>query len=159
MEIRWLIARDMPEVAEVERACFVRDSLNDAAVRSVMKRRNVIGNVAIDPGTGTLTGYSLYALLPQAIEILRLAVHPHDQRCGCGSEMVQRIVDKLDQQGHDRTAVICRVPETCLAMLLLLQANGFVATDFVGGVVLMTFSDDLELRRWRSPAAVGLVGG
>ncbi len=130
---RWLIRRDMPELNAIE--ATLPEPLLEADLLDALRNRNVIGMVA-EIGDRVL-GYMVYEMHKAKLEIFRLAVHPDYRRRGVGSQMVAKMVSKLSS--HRRQRLGAMVPETSLDMLLLLKANGMLATrvhrNYFGGGV------------------------
>lgn len=121
--IRWLIRRDLPDVLAIESESF-RPSWDEAEFRRLLRARDAIGLVATD-ARNTPVGFVLYRLHRDHIRVVRLAVHPAFRRIGIGTIMVDRMADKLTQQGRDHVRI--DVPESDLDAQLFLRACGFWA--------------------------------
>lgn len=121
--IRWLIKRDLQDVLAIEAASF-RPSWDEAEFRRLLRARNMMGLVATD-ARNTPIGFVLYQLRQYQIRIVRLAVHPAYRRIGIGTDMVERLKDKLTNQRRDHMRV--DVPESDLGAQLFLRACGFRA--------------------------------
>jgi ribosomal-protein-alanine N-acetyltransferase len=128
-QLRWLIRRDMDRVMEIERRSFRTqgNEWDEEEFVTTLRNRNCIGTV-LDPVTidEDLYGFMIYELHKERLKILRMAVHPELRRTGCGSQMIQRLKDKLDQQR--RYAIDIEVDERNLDCQLFLRAMGFKAT-------------------------------
>ena len=122
-EIRWLIRRDMDEVMAIEKASFDHP-WSEEEFLLCLKQRNCIGCVLEDEFF-RVKGFIVYELNKSTLRILNLAVAPSDRRCGLGRQMIQRLVDKLTQQGRTRREA--EVRESNLRAQLFLQACGFKA--------------------------------
>lgn len=126
-QLRWLIRRDMGCVMEIERRSFqLGDRWDEEEFITILRNRNCIGTV-LDPVTidEDLYGFMIYELHKERLKILRMAVHPELRRTGCGSQMIQRLKDKLDQQR--RHSIDIEVDERNLGCQLFLREMGFKA--------------------------------
>lgn len=132
VQIRWLIRRDMPEVLDIERDCF-EFAWNEQHFLEYLRQRYCIGMVA--EHNQTIVGYFVYEIHKNRIRILNLAVAPEVRRRGVGSQLVQRLVDKLSQQR--RKEIELEVRETNLAAQLFFRQQDFRAIK-----VLREFYDD-----------------
>lgn len=124
VELRWLIRRDYPEVLDIENRCF-EHSWSEEDFLAVMRQRNCIGMVA--ECDGMIVGFAIYELHKSRLRILNFAVHPEWQRCGVGTAMVDRLKDKLTQQGRKQLRLETR--EGNLASQLFWKSQGFEAVD------------------------------
>lgn len=121
-EIRWLIRRDMNEVMAIEQASF-QDPWTEDEFLQVLRQRNCIGIVAeLDR---VIHGYAIYELNEHDFNFLNFAVAESSRRSGVGRALIQRMKDKLSQQG--RRELVASVRETNLEGQLFLQAMGFRA--------------------------------
>jgi len=76
-------------------------------------------------------GFMLYELHKTSLRVVKFAVHPNERRQGIGSQLVERLVDKLKQQR--RTEIEIAIPEASLAAQLFFAACGFVAEEIRDG--------------------------
>ena len=127
VSIRWLITRDMPEVLRIEE-CF-DIPWNNEQFMGVLRKRNGIGMVA--EHNRKVVGYMLYRLHKTHLELSRFVVAHQVRRRSVGSQMVQRLLDKLSVQR--RTHVDVEVHERNLSVLLFLRSQGFRAVDALHG--------------------------
>lgn len=125
----WMIARDLPQVAAIERT--LPDPWTDADFLTSLRKRNNIGMVLRDQ-TFTVYGYVLYALGKATVTVLRLAVRPDLRRTGIGRALVDKLKDKVVQ--HHRDRLVLDVPEAGLGTQLFLRACGLAATATLPGV-------------------------
>jgi [ribosomal protein S18]-alanine N-acetyltransferase len=122
VQIRWLIRRDMDEVLAIERGSF-QYPWTEEEFLCCLRQRNCIGTVA--ETQFHVQGFMLYELQKQSLRLLNFAVSP-DSRCkGVGSQMVQRLVDKLEQQR--RHQIFLEVRETNVPAQLFFSKRGFRA--------------------------------
>lgn len=121
--VRWMIRRDLPECLATERASFPQPWTEEDFL-AALRRRNVIGMVA-ERGE-KIVGYMLYELHKDRIGVLNFAVAPGARRFGVGSQMVAKLVAKLD--GHRRGKVVACVREHNDAAIRFWAAVGFRAT-------------------------------
>jgi len=121
-QVRWLIRRDMDEVLAIENASF-QFPWTEEEFLCCLRQRNCIGTVA--ETKFNVRGFMIYELSKHALRILNFAVSP-DCRCqGVGTQMVQRLLDKLEQQR--RTTINLEVRETNVAAQLFFSKRGFRA--------------------------------
>lgn len=124
-QIRWLIRRDMDEVLAIENGSFDYPWTEEEFL-CCLRQRNCIGTVAETRGAGaTVQGFMIYELHKHALRLLNFAVLPESRRHGVGSQMVQRLVDKLEQQR--RTEISIEVRETNVPAQLFFSRRGFRA--------------------------------
>lgn len=122
VQIRWLIRRDMEEVLEIERTSF-EFAWTEEDFLTCLRQRNCIGMVA--ERNHKIVGFMVYELHKSRLRILNFAVSPDARRQGVGTQMVQRLVDKLSQQR--RKEIILEVRETNLAAQLFFKKQSFRA--------------------------------
>lgn len=122
VQIRWLIRRDMEEVLDIEQASF-ESPWNEQDFLTCLRQRNCIGMVAEQ--NHRVVGFMIYELHKAKLRVLNFAVDPEARRRGVGSQMVQRLVDKLSQQR--RKEIILEVRETNLHAQLFFARQEFRA--------------------------------
>ncbi len=124
--IRWLIRRDLPEVLDIERRAH-KLAWTEEDFLCCLRQRNSLGMVAETPSFNRnchrIFGFMFYELHRGRLNILRLAVHPEDRRCGIGAAMVTRLKEKLSQQR--RRQITFMVREDNLDGQLFLKSQGF----------------------------------
>ncbi len=121
-QIRWIIRRDSDRVREIENAAGGKWRSEDLAAS--LRYRDSIGLVyEVDH---FIQGFIVYRLFKNSIEIMKLVVDPNFQRKGIGSEIINRIKEKLL---HRRTSLIVQVSETDIGAQIFLAKNGFKAVD------------------------------
>ncbi len=137
-DIRWLIRRDMDDVLDIEKRCFAwPDGWSEEMFLKLLRQRNCIGTVTTEEAQfGNVVGFMIYELHQKRLELLRFAVHPDQQRKGYGAAMMQRLIDKLDQQRRDVVGV--DVPEHNVGTQLFLSQCGFKAVP-AGNFVRMEY--------------------
>lgn len=136
VQIRWLIRRDLPDVLVIESESFPFD-WNEEQILSILRQKNCIGMVAETP-SNRIVGFMLYELFKGELCILNFAVHSECQRQGVGTQMVQRLKDKLSQQRRNTLSLTIRESNT--PALRFFRACGFKAT----GVLRDHFEDSNE---------------
>lgn len=122
VQIRWLIRRDMPEVLKIEQMSF-GNPWEDEDFLSCLRQRNCIGMVAEDEHQ--ILGFMIYELHKGRLTLIRLAVHPEHRRHGIGTQMIRRLVEKLNRQR--RTEIITEVRESNLDAQLFFRSRRFIA--------------------------------
>ena len=134
VHIRWMIRRDMPEVLDIEQASFEFPWLEEDFIRC-LRQRNCIGMVA--EYDERVVGFMIYELHKKNLRVLNFAVVPDLFRRGIGSQMVDKLVDKLSKQR--RSQIILEVRETNFAAQMFFKAKGFKAES-----VLRDYYDDFS---------------
>lgn len=132
VHIRWMIRRDMLEVAAIEHESFEFPWSEDDFVRC-LRQRNCIGMIA--EHDERVVGFMIYELNKTKIHVLNFAVAREYQRRGVGSQMIAKLTGKLSAQR--RTRIVLEVRETNLAAQLFFRASGFRAVS-----VLRSFYED-----------------
>jgi ribosomal-protein-alanine N-acetyltransferase len=132
VHFRWMCPSDLPEVAAIERAGSDRPWSEDEIDLARRAGRRV-SLVAL--AEGRIVGFLIYELRPRSLGVVRLAVGPEARRMGVGSQMVDRLVGRLDDPslGRGRTRIDLVVPETHLGAQLFFRARGFVAVAVLHG--------------------------
>jgi ribosomal-protein-alanine N-acetyltransferase len=99
-EIRWMIRRDMDQVMDIEHAAFQwPNKWTENTFLAFLRQRNAIGTVITTGGCwDPIAGFMVYELYKERIELARFAIHPKYQRQGYGTQLIQRLINKLDQQ-------------------------------------------------------------
>lgn len=134
VQIRWLIRRDMSRVLDVEKSCF-ENPWTEEDFLCCLRQRNCIGMVA--EADQEIVGFMVYELHQSRLRVLNFAVPPECRRAAVGSQMVQRLVDKLSQQR--RKEILLEVRESNLQAQLF-----FKQQDFRAFCVLRRHYDDTE---------------
>ncbi len=134
VQIRWLIRRDMPEVLEIERQSF-EFAWTEEDFLCCLRQRNCIGMVA--ECNHRIVGFMVYELHKAKLHILNFAVDSEFRRQSVGSQMVEKLVDKLSQQR--RNEIILEVRESNLAAQLFFKKQTFKAV-----LVLRSHYDDTD---------------
>lgn len=124
MQIRWLIRRDMREVLDIENQSF-EHRWTEQDFLTYLRERNCIGMVA--ERNNMIVGYCVYLLFPNALEIINLAISPVLRREGIGSQLIDRMKDKLSQ--HKRHFIYAAVRETNIEAQMFFKGCGFNAYD------------------------------
>ncbi len=111
IRLRWLIRRDMPEVLDIENSSFENPWLEEDFL-SHLRQRNCIGMVA-EGSCDTryserILGFMFYELHKSTLNVLNFAVHPEYRRQKIGSQMTDKLKDKLPQQDRYRITVETR---------------------------------------------------
>ena len=119
---RWLIRRDMPEVLEIERACFEYVWTEENFIYH-SRQRNCIGMLA--EHNHEILGFMIYELHKMKLRIINFAVAPSEQRQGIGNQMIRRLVEKLSQQR--RKEIVLEVRESNLSAQMFFKERGFRA--------------------------------
>ncbi len=126
VQIRWLIRRDMADVLSIENNSF-EFAWTEEDFLSCLRQRNCIGMVA--EHDQEIVGFMIYELHKSRLNILNFAVSSEARRCQVGSQMVQKLIDKLSQQR--RHEIVLEVRETNVPAQLFFKDHGFRAIDIL----------------------------
>lgn len=132
--IRWMIRRDMNEVLTIESQSFEFPWCEDDFIRC-LRQRNCVGMVA--EHNEQVVGFMIYELHKSKLHILNFAVSNGWKRKSIGSQMVQKLIEKLSQKG--RKQIMLEVRETNLIAQLFFKSQGFRATS-----ILHNFYEDTD---------------
>ena len=132
LQIRWMIRRDMAEVLRIERDSFDFNWTEEDFL-ACLRQRNCIGMVA--ESHGRVLGFMIYELHKNRLHVLNFAVAPECRRHGVGTQMIDKLVNKLSQQR--RQEIVLEVRETNLNAQLFFQSQDFRAVQ-----VLRSHYDD-----------------
>ena len=123
-QIRWIIRRDMDEVMRIEKDSF-QFPWTEEEFLCCLRQRNMIGTVAeIDD---RIVGFMIYELHKSMLRVVNFAVAPECRRNGIGTQMAQRLIDKLEQQRRHTIELVVR--ETNVAAQLFFGSQGFRVTE------------------------------
>lgn len=129
LTIRWLIRRDLPAVAAIERASFDDPWTEEDFVLS-LRLSHTIGIVAVSGDE--VAGFAVYELHPRAIRVVSLAVHPDYRRLGVCRALLRELRRKVAASG--RTLTEARIAETNHEAQLAFRACGWRAIEIVHDV-------------------------
>lgn len=149
VHIRWMIRRDMQDILQIEQAGFEFPWSEEDFVRC-LRQRNCIGMVA--ERDDRVLGFMVYELHRNRLNILNFAVHSQHRRCGVGSQMVQKLLNKLAHQ--KRTRILLQVRETNLPAQLFFRNTGFRAISVMRDYYEDT-TEDAYLMEYRYPEQAG----
>ena len=122
VQIRWMIRRDMLEVLKIEHESF-EFHWNEEDFLCCLRQRNCIGMVA--EHENRVVGFMIYELYKSKLHVLNFAVAKDARRSGVGSQMIDKLVNKLSQQR--RKQISLEVRETNLPAQLFFQQQEFRA--------------------------------
>jgi ribosomal-protein-alanine N-acetyltransferase len=120
--IRWMIRVDIREVLRIEHESF-EFSWTEQDFLACLRQRHCIGMVA--EHDNRIVGFMIYELSKTRLHILNFAVAQAFRRSGVGTQMVEKLVNKLSQQG--RQEIVLEVRETNLRAQRFYAAMGFRA--------------------------------
>lgn len=147
VQIRWLIRRDLPAVMHIERTSFERP-WDEEFFLEYLRQRNCIGMVA--EHKQQIVGFMIYELCKSLMHVVNFAVHPDFRRQGVGTQMIQKLIDKLSQQR--RREIVLEVRETNLPAQLFFRSLGFRAIRVIREFYDDT-GEDAYVMRYALPAA------
>ena len=142
VHIRWMIARDMPEVMAIEHAIFDHPWCLEEFFR-LIRQRNCIPMVA--EYEEKIVGYMLYQVYPHKIFLLNLACHPEFRHRGVGRQFVAKLLRKLKESQGKRTHLRMRIRETNANARDFFQILGFRGTGLFREYYEDTREDAYEL--------------
>lgn len=149
--MRWLTVRDLKEVLDIERRAFGSHAWNRADFEFKFKSPRVIGMVAEDE-KGGVRGYTVYELREHSIDVQNFAVDPLFHRQGIGTQIVDRLKEKISPRGRRRRLTLS-IRETNVAAQLFFQRMGFTATTILRDLYEDT-NEDAYLFWYRARAEV-----
>lgn len=120
--VRWMVARDMPEVLQIEANSF-EFAWDAKDFQRALKTEGVIGMVA--SVKHHVQGYMVFQLGENNLHLLNMAVAPDHRRLGIGATMVARMVDWL--ANNKRNHITLELRETNLPAQLFFRRMGFKA--------------------------------
>jgi ribosomal-protein-alanine N-acetyltransferase len=94
--------RDMPELLAIEEDSFEHPWTENDFI-DCLRERNVIGMVA--EHENRVVGYMLYELWKTRINLLNFAVIPDHRRRGVGTQMISKLLGKLDPKRRNKLLV------------------------------------------------------
>jgi ribosomal-protein-alanine N-acetyltransferase len=145
VRFRWMCPPDLGEVAAIERAGHARPWSEDE-IDLARRGRNRVSLVAVSDRR--VVGFLIYELREHGLQVLDLAVRPESRRQGVGSQMVARLIGRLDDpaEGRGRSRIDLVVREGNLTAQLFFRARGFRALAVVRGLDVDTGEDGYVLR-------------
>ena len=139
VDVTWMVRQDLDDVMRIERLSFPYP-WTEEEMMSCLRRPNCIGMVA--RRGNVVAGFMLYELLRSQLHVINFAVHPEFRRQEVGSQMVDKLLAKLAQQG--RTEIVLEVRERNLAAQLFFRRTGFVSAG-----VIRNYYDDTDEDAYR----------
>lgn len=124
VHVRWMVRRDIGEVAAIEQDCF-EFPWDEEAFMQCLRQRNCIGMVA--EYEGSVVGFMIYEVTKSRIRLLNVATAVAFRRRGVASQMIAKLIGKLTSQRRSR--ITLEVRETNLAAQLFFRQLGFRATE------------------------------
>jgi ribosomal protein S18 acetylase RimI-like enzyme len=111
--IRWLISRDVPDIARWESHALINQFDNMEQAKSVVAMVAEINACAV--------GWLVYAIEADRLRVLRIAVKPAVRRQGIGTRLLSRLRSRLWER---RPEAHIDVPEENLGAQLWLKSCG-----------------------------------
>ncbi len=146
VQMRWMIRKDMAEVLLIEQASFA-SHWEESDFLCCLRRRNSIGFVA--EWKNRVVGFMIYELHRPRLDLLTFAVDPLFRRQRVGSQMIQKLKNKLAQQRRDEIRLLIR--ETNLTGQLFFRNQGFIACRVARNVYENTDEAGYEMRFLNDP--------
>lgn len=117
-EIRWMITRDMPQVAEIDQHCTSPWKAVDFT--DALRQREAIGMVV--EKNDLVLGYMIYNLEEKQLLLKRIGVHKEYRHLGVGGFLMEKLKSKLKVGGRSTLAAVVR--ERHLDLQLFLRKCG-----------------------------------
>jgi ribosomal-protein-alanine N-acetyltransferase len=147
VHIRWMIRRDLPEVVRTELASFQYAWSEEDFLRC-LQQRHCIGMVA-ERGE-SIVGFMIYELRKNGLHLLNFAVHPSARRSGVGTQMIQRLIQKME--AHRRRSITLLLRESNLPAQLFFRTMGFQAVRLLRRYYPDTGEDAYQMEYHARPA-------
>lgn len=141
VQIRWMIRRDMTEVLEIEQQSFDFPWTEEDFL-CCLRQRNCIGMVA--EHQERIVGFMIYELLKSQLHILNFATSASARRQGVGTQMIEKLINKLTQQR--RQEIRLEVRDGNLPAQLFFRNQGFSATNVLRNYYEDTAEDAYVMR-------------
>ena len=125
VRIRWFTKNDIPEMLEIEQACFSARSWTEEDFLSCLHGNNTIGMVATSNADDRVVGFMIYDLQESQRLLLSLAVAPEEQRLGVGTALIEYLKWRINPR---RPEVQLALRESNLAAQLFFKSAQFRAT-------------------------------
>jgi len=126
VKINWLIRRDMEDVLCIENSSFGFPWTEEEFL-IYLRQANCVGIVA--EHEQKIVGFMIYELHKSKLNILNFAVSNEARRSQVGTQMVQKLIDKLSKER--RNEITLKVRETNLSAQLFFRSQGFRATSIL----------------------------
>ena len=123
LRIRECKREDLPQIAEVEKACF-SDAWTIEMLESERNRKDFFGLVA--EADGVLIGYAFATVLFENADLERIAVLSDYRGNGFGGALLDALLSGAKAQGAEQMFLEVRVSNT--SALKLYESRGFVQT-------------------------------
>ena len=122
MQIRRMAPEDIQQVVEIA------DTSPEAASWTALTYSVLIGSPEqgeawVADEQGTIAGFASFRVVDTEAELLNIAVHPQQRRKGCGSLLIEHILNEAARLGVERVFLEVRVSNQ--AALLLYERFGF----------------------------------
>lgn len=150
--IRWLVRRDVPQIAEI--SLGTDDPLSQDELVNLLKCRNVAGMACTVHGD--VVGFMIYLIEKHSFHVIQFAVDWCDRRCGYGTAMMERLIDKLNPS--HRREIYVSIWERDQGALKFLLNSGFEGVRLDPIISGIHEGDDNYLMRRRLPQESELAG-
>lgn len=129
MNIRWHIRKDDKQIIAINGQSKYNEPLDTSALRKLMTSRNVFCLVA--ERSEVVLGFAIYTLFKDHMMLHTLTVAFDAQRQMVGSQIMQKLVEKVRRGKRKRIEML--VHESNLPLLAFLKANKFRAASVERG--------------------------
>lgn len=140
VQTSFLTRCDFPDVLDVEKSAFLQPWTEDELLIA-LRGRNRIGMIAHTDWR--MTGFMIYQLQKQRLDLINFAVHADLQRHGVGTAMMKRLKQKLTDQRRTHIATLVR--ESNIRAFRFFSQHEFCTTQILRGHFQDTGEDAWEL--------------
>ena len=137
MLVRYMIARDIPAAAAIERSSFGAEAHDADDLRLMLRHARIVGLVAEDDD-GDILGFAVYRMRRHSLQILDLAVIA--RRRGIGTALLEALKERRNGRSH----IFVNVQDKNLAAHLFFKSCGYIATGVVKDAYEFTWSLSLS---------------
>lgn len=141
--IRWMIRRDMADVLEIDSSVGMKWKESDFI--RCLRQRNCIGMVAEHDEKAV--GHMIYELVKSRLHVLNFGVSEKMQGQRIGTQMVDKLKDKLSQQRRNKITI--EVDSSRCGLHMFLKRCGFFAISDDGEKYRFMFRHDKKRPRFR----------
>jgi ribosomal-protein-alanine N-acetyltransferase len=122
IDVRFMIRRDIPEIALIEEASFEYPFTVEEIRRA---NKDIAFSAMVAMVRGRVVGHMLYEVHQSRLLLRSLAVTPAYRRCGVGKALIERLISELRMPKRNR--ITAEVRDSNLDAQLFLRDFGFRA--------------------------------
>jgi [ribosomal protein S18]-alanine N-acetyltransferase len=126
MQLRPVVAADLPQLARLHAACFLEDRWDEKALAQLLAMPGASGHLVEDVARNLLFGFILDLVIAANAEVLTLGVAPAWRRQGVARVLLEDLFDRAGRAGA--AGVGLEVAADNAAALRLYEDCGFAHT-------------------------------